>query len=479
LSNDIKAFFDALTPELERIRSKDPAEIRLLEVDQGQRADVEMAFHGSAARRGTMVWSVPFATIEDATALGRSAIAFLIQELKDAVEKDLDKKGLLYDPPYRVVRKHYLGDEDDEEVKWTEEKHRTVAIWEGFDLSNYAVATDGRLGRIDQGGRGGRLFKTVLVAQTSSGGGWVDMDPQPRIVPGTTAPSTSKRPPDPSLADALTRNIPQQPMMPGMQQAIDSAKSASERKRERRDQAIANRQAAQAQAAHLDPEAEARREQQRQEAERRAEESRRRAEEERVRRERVESIEKAAGAPWLKAPEALQECIRTWQAAAVHEADARDAQVEAELFGGGSDLDAGAGWVEAEKSARALLDFLQERVDEAQARRTGKGFENIYAEEDDAAVERAAQEGIQEHADEAEAEVAKQRREAEELRRETERSKPETGDDDLDDLLEGGLGPDADEDDSMQASPQRGGLRDPMPSVALSSIPGLFTKPAL
>jgi hypothetical protein len=193
----------------------------------------------------------------------------------------------------------------------------------------------------------------------------------------------------------------------------------------------------------------------------------------------VESIEKAAGAPWLKAPEALQECIRAWQAAAMHEADVRDAQVEAELFGGGSDLDAGAGWVEAEKSARALLDFLQERVDEAQARRTGKRFENIYAEEDDASVERAAQEGIQEHADEAEAEFAKQRREAEELRREIDaasNSAPGTGDDGLDELLEGGLGPDAEDDgaEGMKASAPRGGIKNPSPGLPLASIHGLI-----
>jgi hypothetical protein len=176
-----------------------------------------------------------------------------------------------------------------------------------------------------------------------------------------------------------------------------------------------------------------------------AEAARKREEEARRKRERIQRIRETANEPWKKSGNLVEVCRMAWEDAALHEADARGAQVEADLFGGGLDdnLDAGEKWVEAEKAARELLEYAQERLEEAQARREGKGFESVYEEEEeipDEELNAMANEAVQEFVDEAEFEEAAREHVVKQLQRAEEEDippsvPPETGDEAMDELM--------------------------------------------
>ena len=119
-----------------------------------------------------------------------------------------------------------------------------------------------------------------------------------------------------------------------------------------------------------------------------------------------------------------------WAEAATKEAAARDEQVEDELFGGGGEgIMTSVIWSGAEQAAMKLLEFAQARVDEARARKEGKGAAMIEEEVDEDALERAAiNEGAQEHVSESEFREAEGERVKHELTKNQNMGAPDVGD---------------------------------------------------
>jgi hypothetical protein len=434
LNNPVEDFIRAATALIERIRTKDRAAVRIRTDDTSRKILLSLSFAGAGDAHtkddSAMEWAVGMETLTDHNIFNAPVVA--AEHVVEKIRKDLEVKGLVYKPPFRVVKRRMRGANTVlSGVEWETRDEET--IWDGFSVDDYAKLGDGRIGRIEGADTGNVLIKIVLVMQELQNDRWADMAVQPKSVSPAkvTAPTFAPNTFTSSLDDT---------------DADDNTLSATERKRQRQQQAIANR----SQNVQLDPEEQRRREERRIQAEREAEERRKRAEEERIRQQRLDGIQKSAEVSWEEATLLVKECVESWVGAAMHEAESRDAQVEAELFGGGETIDSGEKWVEAENRAQALLEFAQERIEEARARRAGEGFEAIYGD-DELADGVADNEGIQEHTDESEFEAARQEmqerereRLQEDMRREAEAAvaslsddPPETGDDLVDAVVSG------------------------------------------
>jgi len=392
---------------LSAIRTKDQATVRIIPDESQRQFRLEMCFTGRARSIGTLHWCVGYEAIVDPNLFDAPRMA--AESITEIIEDDLRKRLLIYDPPIRVVKRKLVGVHETNGIVWTVQSEEKV--WDGFSADDYlrkgrtGSVKDGRIGRIDGSDQGTSLWKLVLVMQEIKDDGWHDLKVQPTPV----SPATVTSPSDPKLSVVSTGGS--QDAVDAVSAALDSAMTATERKRARQSQATTNRSQA-----RIDPEEERRRQERREEAQRVAEENRRQAEIIRMREERLKEIRDSASSCWEDASETLKACSEAWAQAALHEAEARDEQVEAELFGGGAVTDPGEKWVEAERAAKALLEFAQARIDEARARRAGKGFEIIYGEEEDSDELVEAAECFQEHTHEEEIVDAKQQ--VEELRRE-------------------------------------------------------------
>jgi len=121
---------------------------------------------------------------------------------------------------------------------------------------------------------------------------------------------------------------------------------------------------------------------------------------------RKASIRKMAAASFNGVQGLVENARIAWRESALQEAEARDEQVEDELFGGGGEgIQREIIWSGAERAAQKLLEFAQARVEEARARAAGTSLTDIefVEEEDDATLAAFAKnEGQQEHVSESE-----------------------------------------------------------------------------
>jgi len=100
-------------------------------------------------------------------------------------------------------------------------------------------------------------------------------------------------------------------------------------------------------------------------------------------RQRLAEAQAGVQQAWAGMETKITKAQASWTEATMHELAARDTQLEDELFGGGATINkATLLWGEAEQQAQELLEFAQARVNEAKARREGRGIEQAFGEED-------------------------------------------------------------------------------------------------
>lgn len=368
--SSIFPFMEDLQVALRDVRTVERGTIRLRTDDARREVVVE------ACLRQTRDWRIP---VEDIQQVNGSFDQLVGKVLED-IEVGLAADRLLV-PKLRVVERNFVEDSDDaddpdpDRVAWKND--RATVVWEGHELSQFK----GKLGRVSTSD-GPPMSKVVNALQERRGAKWTDLEPSSARV----APNTVR---DPIVSDPL--GVYDHVAGDGKQWAplpdpnkYGWSSSATQRKRDRQSQAAANRAANYAE----DPETVKRREEE--------ERAKRQREIEAAARRRLEEISLAAGAVWDEGSVLMAAARDSWKAAARSEAETRDAQVEAELFGSAfDDLDVGEGWTEAEAAARKLLAYLEDRINEAQARRMGRGYESCYESDDLDATTKG--EGIQEH----------------------------------------------------------------------------------
>lgn len=354
------------------------------------------------------------------------------------MRSELNRQGLLLAEPssdnarhYRVVERVSKG----QGISWTEVSEGT--LWEGTDPRQY----HGKYGQ--QGGAFMRKTENILqlfmVDTSGQGGRWDDVDHKTAISRfkgrargqgynsprQQTALQEDHRYDQPARDYGFARGAGQTPARhapdPTTQvdrirqflvqgQSHPQEENASERAQRRRVEAQMNQRAkaqatignTSAAAAHMartrgDREKEERLKQESERAERAL-----RAKEEAEKKKA--DMRRVAAASFNGIHGLIENAEDAWRQSAVEEAEARDEQVEDELFGGGGEgIMTSVIWSGAEQAAMKLLEFAQARVDEARARKEGKGAALIDEDEDEAALEAAAiNEGANEHVSEGE-----------------------------------------------------------------------------
>lgn len=97
---------------------------------------------------------------------------------------------------------------------------------------------------------------------------------------------------------------------------------------------------------------------------------------------RLNEVRESVLTPWQQTETMVRACRQLWEEAALFEHESRAKRMEDELFGSGGEgeADIATKWSLAEQEAQKLLEFAQARIEEARARREGRGIEQAFGE---------------------------------------------------------------------------------------------------
>lgn len=352
--NAYQAFYDDIIQRIEGLRLIHNFMVRAVVVNPPRSAGVslsapsrtsdellvEVAFR--SCRVGTKDWRFPL--MGDPAQLAPTALEIETVRVVDQVMRDLCAQGFMEEGRYRVVQREFSGGHAvGDVVRWTDVKD--TVVWTGCDNRSYASAVgDKLLGRISQSGQDPSMRKIVRELQRrTGGGGWeaISRDQQPQAPPppparpGSTATQRARARASAAAANnAANRRTTLLPEEPSSPKPLPRP-TPEETERERR-------------------------------------------------RARDRRLSEEAAEVWEPTVVLLEQAVTAWSQAVIREAEERERWGDDDLLGGdmGAALDAGVGWVEAERAAQELRDFLSARVAEARARRLGDA--EMLEEEDEA-----------------------------------------------------------------------------------------------